>query len=172
MILNNRIDFAVVFSAKNANPNGDPLGGNRPRTTSDGLGEVSDVCLKRKIRNRLQANENPIFVQSDDFCDDDKKSLSDRFNDYLRELSPEEKKEKETIAKKVCEKWLDVRAFGQVFTFKSKKDVDEVSLGIRGPVTIQSAFSIEPVVIESIQITKSVNSETTEKGKNPLILWE
>ena len=43
--LQNKVDFALVFSAKNANPNGDPLGGNRPRTTSDGLGEVSDVCL-------------------------------------------------------------------------------------------------------------------------------
>lgn len=165
MILNNRIDFAVVFSVKNANPNGDPVGDNRPRTTSDGFGEVSDVCLKRKIRNRLQANKNPIFVQSDYFCDDGEKSLSDRFNNYIGK-----DKDKESIAKKVCEKWLDVRAFGQVFAFKGKKEkeIDEVSLGIRGPVTIQSAFSIEPIEVESIQITKSVNSETTDKGgKSP-----
>lgn len=51
--LNNKIDFALVFTVRNANPNGDPLGGNRPRTTYDGHGEVSDVCLKRKIRNPL-----------------------------------------------------------------------------------------------------------------------
>ncbi len=62
--LKNKIDFALVFTAKNANPNGDPLGGNRPRTTSDGLGEVSDVCLKRKIRNRLQRMGKDIFVQT------------------------------------------------------------------------------------------------------------
>ena len=52
--LENKIDFAVVFTVKNANPNGDPLNGNRPRETYDGLGEISDVCIKRKIRNRLQ----------------------------------------------------------------------------------------------------------------------
>ena len=51
--LNHKIDFALIFTARNANPNGDPLDGNRPRTTYDGIGEVSDVCLKRKIRNRL-----------------------------------------------------------------------------------------------------------------------
>ena len=51
--LKNKIDFALVFTVRNANPNGDPLDGNRPRTTYKGLGEVSDVCLKRKIRNRL-----------------------------------------------------------------------------------------------------------------------
>ena len=52
--LENKIDFAIAFEVNNANPNGDPLNGNRPRTTSEGLGEVSDVALKRKIRNRLQ----------------------------------------------------------------------------------------------------------------------
>lgn len=52
--LQNKIDFAVVFSVNKANPNGDPLDGNRPRINYDGYGEVSDVCLKRKIRNRLQ----------------------------------------------------------------------------------------------------------------------
>ena len=61
MSLENKIDFAVVFSVKKANPNGDPLNGNRPRVNYDGLGEVSDVCLKRKLRNRLQD-------MGEDFC--------------------------------------------------------------------------------------------------------
>ena len=52
--LTNKIDFAVVMMVNNANPNGDPLNGNRPRETNDGYGEISDVCIKRKIRNRLQ----------------------------------------------------------------------------------------------------------------------
>lgn len=163
--LQKKIDFALVFTAKNANPNGDPLGGNRPRTTSDGLGEVSDVCLKRKIRNRLQDLGNDIFVQMDENNNDGKKSLSERFNDFLATLSKEEQKNKETVAAKVCEKWLDVRSFGQVFAFKKGSNTAEVSIGVRGPVTVQSAFSVEPVVIESIQITKSVNSETTADGK-------
>lgn len=163
--LQKKIDFALVFTAKNANPNGDPLGGNRPRTTSDGLGEVSDVCLKRKIRNRFQDLGNDIFVQMDENNNDGKKSLSERFNDFLATLSKEEQKNKETVAAKVCEKWLDVRSFGQVFAFKKGSNTAEVSIGVRGPVTVQSAFSVEPVVIESIQITKSVNSETTADGK-------
>lgn len=163
--LQNKIDFALIFSVKNANPNGDPLGGNRPRTTSDGLGEVSDVCLKRKIRNRLQELGNEIFVQMDENNNDGKKSLSERFNDFIATLNKEEQKSKDLVAVKVCEKWMDVRSFGQVFAFKKGSNTAEVSIGIRGPVTIQSAFSVEPIVIESIQITKSVNSETTDDGK-------
>jgi len=163
--LQRKVDFALVFAAKNANPNGDPLGGNRPRTTSDGLGEVSDVCLKRKIRNRLQELGEEIFVQSDENNKDGKKSLSDRFNSFLVTLSKDEQKSKDIVTAKVCEKWIDVRSFGQVFAFKKGDNTAEVSIGVRGPVTIQSAFSVEPVVIESIQITKSVNSETTADGK-------
>lgn len=163
--LQNKIDFALIFTVKNANPNGDPLGGNRPRTTSDGLGEVSDVCLKRKLRNRLQEFGNEIFVQSDENNIDGKKSLSERFNSFLASLSKDEQKAKDIVTAKACEKWFDVRSFGQVFAFKKGSNPAEVSIGVRGPVTIQSAFSIDPVVIESIQITKSVNSETTQDGK-------
>ena len=164
MSLQNKIDFALVFTAKNANPNGDPLSGNRPRTTSDGLGEVSDVCLKRKLRNRLQDAGEAIFVQSDERRSDGEKSLSDRFNNFLKQMSKDVQNNKEAVSDQVCEKWIDVRAFGQVFAFKKNKDTVEVSIGVRGPVTIQSAFSTEPVNIESIQITKSVNSETTADG--------
>ena len=64
-ILDKKIDFAVIFSVRNANPNGDPLNGNRPRQNYDGYGEVSDVCIKRKIRNRLQDMGEFILVQSD-----------------------------------------------------------------------------------------------------------
>ena len=66
MNLQNKIDFAVVFSVTKANPNGDPLNGNRPRETYEGLGEVSDVCIKRKIRNRLIDKGETVIVQSDD----------------------------------------------------------------------------------------------------------
>ena len=163
--LQNKIDFALIFTVKNANPNGDPLGGNRPRTTSDGLGEVSDVCLKRKIRNRLQELGNDIFVQMDESNTDGKMSLSERFNDFIITLIKDEQKDKDAIYTKVCQRWIDVRSFGQVFAFKKGKETAEVSIGVRGPVTIQSAFSVEPIIIESIQITKSVNSETTSDGK-------
>ena len=74
----NKIDFAVIFSVKHANPNGDPLNGNRPRTDYDGYGEVTDVCLKRKIRDRLQSENKAIFVQSDEKKTDGMVSLKAR----------------------------------------------------------------------------------------------
>lgn len=158
----NKIDFAVVFCVKNANPNGDPLNGNRPRETYDGFGEVSDVCLKRKIRNRMMDLGYPVFVQSDDKNVDGIKSLSDRAS-----AAPELKeagKDKEKYAAAACKKWLDVRTFGQVFAFKGKgSEGDGVSVGVRGPVSIQTAMSVEPIDISSMQITKSVNSEPSEK---------
>lgn len=77
-VLSNKIDFALIISATNANPNGDPLNGNRPRENFDGYGEISDVCIKRKIRNRLQDMGERVFVQSDDRCDDGSDSLRSR----------------------------------------------------------------------------------------------
>jgi CRISPR-associated protein Csd2 len=150
--LQNKIDFALVISVNHANPNGDPLDGNRPRTTFDGFGEMTDVCLKRKIRNRLQDAEQAIFVQSDDRRSDNFRSLEARANSVLKGLG----KEEYIVA--ACQTWLDVRSFGQVFAFKD--DDDSTSISIRGPVTIQSAFSVEPVEIRSLQITKSVNAKT------------
>lgn len=152
--LSNKIDFALVFSVKNANPNGDPLSENMPRTTLDGLGEISDVCLKRKIRDRLQDDGNAIFVQSDDNRKDEYRSLLNRAKGVLGDAM----KKEDTLGKKACETWIDVRSFGQVFAFKGD-DKKGVSVGIRGPVTIQSAFSLNPVNVTSIQITKSVNGE-------------
>lgn len=157
--LSNKIDFAIIFSVKNANPNGDPLNGNRPRTDYDGYGEVSDVCLKRKIRDRLQDASQAIFVQSDEKRIDDYPSLRARAEGVLGKDALNAKKTKpEEAAKKACETWFDVRAFGQLFAFKSEGK-DGVSIPIRGPVSIHSAFSVEPVSITSMQITKSVSGD-------------
>lgn len=160
--LSNKIDFAVIFSVKNANPNGDPLNGNRPRTDYDGYGEVSDVCLKRKIRDRLQDMGKSIFVQSDEKKTDGMTSLKNRAESEEFGLGKNafnvKKSTPEQTAKLACEKWLDVRSFGQLFAFKSENK-DGVSIPIRGPVTIQAAFSLEPVSITSTQITKSVSGE-------------
>ena len=157
----NKIDFAALVMVKNANPNGDPLNGNRPRETYDGYGEISDVCIKRKIRNRLQDMGESIFVQSDDRTDDGCKSLAERVKKSEELKTAGKAKDKETYAKVACEKWIDVRSFGQVFAFKD----DSVSVGVRGPVSVHSAFSVLPVSVDSMQITKSVNSETKE-GKS------
>src|ERR1039458_6215736 len=82
-VLQNKIDFAAVLRVKHANPNGDPLNGNRPRTDYNGYGEISDVCLKRKLRDRLMEANHKIFVQSDDRKSDDAKSLRDRAEKVL-----------------------------------------------------------------------------------------
>ena len=174
--LKNKIDFAVIFRVTNANPNGDPLNGNRPRTDYSNYGEMSDVSIKRKIRDRLlerwidasrNDDGNMIFVQSDDRKDDDAKSLRARAEAGLGKALGSDK-----TAELACKKWLDVRAFGQLFALKSNKKAGKknedgsdaegdtgVSIGIRGPVTVQSAFSVEPIDITSLQITKSVSGE-------------
>lgn len=186
--LQNKIDFAVIIRIKNANPNGDPLNGNRPRIDYSNFGEISDVSIKRKIRDRLlerwvnggkDVNDgNMIFVQSDDRKADEARSLRERAELVLgKDLGATK------TAEKACEKWLDVRAFGQLFALKSNKKAgkkkedgsDEegdtgVSIGIRGPVTVQSAFSVEPIDISSLQITKSVSGEGdgTKRGSDTM----
>lgn len=161
-VLNKKIDFAVIAVVNNANPNGDPLNGNRPRITYDGFGEISDVCIKRKIRNRLLEKGHPIFVQSDDNRTDDYPSLRARAEGELKSTG----KDPNEFRREACEKWLDVRAFGQVFAYKgSKQSGDGVSVGIRGPVSVHSAFSIAPVNVSSIQITKSVSNEGDGKQR-------
>ncbi|MEO3946695.1 type I-C CRISPR-associated protein Cas7/Csd2 [Gorillibacterium sp. CAU 1737] len=164
--LDHKIDFAVVLSVKNANPNGDPLNGNRPRQNYDGHGEISDVCLKRKIRNRLQDNGEAILVQSDDRRNDAFQSIKDRVvgNAEVQEFYSGKKQNSDLFARAACEAWMDVRSFGQVFAFSSKDDKGKgVSVGVRGPVSLHTAVSIDPIDISSMQITKSVNSETSDK---------
>lgn len=162
MSLQNKIDFAVLFTVINANPNGDPLNGNRPRTDYDGYGEITDVCLKRKIRDRLQSQGESIFVQSDEKKTDGMPSLRERAISKEAGLGSDvfnaKKTSPDAAAKLACEKWLDVRTFGQLFAFKGEGK-DGVSIPIRGPVSIQSAFSIDPISISSTQITKSVSGE-------------
>jgi CRISPR-associated protein Csd2 len=174
-LLSTKIDFAVILRIANANPNGDPLNGNRPRAGYDGIGEITDVCLKRKLRDRLQEMGESIFVQSDDRKNDDAKSLQSRASAKLGD-----KLGSDQTRHIACETWFDVRAFGQLFAYKNpkkktgKKTEGEgnsegdsgISIAIRGPVTIQSAFSLQPVEITSTQITKSVSGEDPKEGKN------
>lgn len=118
-VLNKKIDFMLTIEVRNANPNGDPLNGNMPRADYDGYGEISDVAIKRKIRNRWQDMGKEIFVKSNDRIDDGMKSLEKRFENKFGKLSKEKKDEE--IYRESCEKWLDVRGFGQVITFQKKQ---------------------------------------------------
>jgi len=180
--LKNKIDFAVIVSVNNANPNGDPLNGNRPRVNYEGFGELSDVSIKRKIRNRLmEANKDWIFVQSDDSRNDEYRSLKSRAEGVLKGVDMKNDKKYREAA---CKQWIDVRAFGQVFAYSGKKgkaggkgsegggDEAGVSIGIRGPVSIHPAFSVATVQdrISSTQITKSVSGEGdgTKRGSDTM----
>lgn len=154
--IQNRVDFVLVFSAENANPNGDPGYDNRPRMdayTEEGY--VTDVCIKRKIRNRVEAMKNlqngyDIWVRS---------------GTYLRETTEQYGGDRD----KLCKHFFDIRAFGAVLTFdknseseeegaksdkkagkKSKSGVDQ----IRGPVSIQYAKSVAPIIVEDDEITR------------------
>lgn len=157
-MINHKIDFVFTIEVSGANPNGDPLNGNMPRMDSKGYGEISDVCIKRKIRNRMQDLGAKIFVQSQERCDDGCDSLLTRFQNMK---GSEKAKDVEQLANQT---WLDVRSFGQVFTEKKN------SLAIRGPVTISMGKSIDVINPISMQITKSVNSmpvpETSTSGRS------
>lgn len=155
-MINNKVDFLMTIEVKNANPNGDPLSGNMPRIDSLGYGIISDVCIKRKIRNRMQDQfkENDlgegydIFVKANDRIDDDFRSLEKRYKAYF-----DKEKDNEVIEKSMNEKWIDVRSFGQVVTFNNK------SIGIRGPVSISISKSLDPVITETMQIVRSTNGK-------------
>ena len=155
-MINNKVDFLMTIEVKNANPNGDPLTSNMPRIDSLGYGIISDVCIKRKIRNRMQDQfkENDlgegydIFVKANDRIDDDFRSLEKRYKAYF-----DKEKDNEVIEKSMNEKWIDVRSFGQVVTFNKK------SIGIRGPVSISISKSLDPVITETMQIVRSTNGQ-------------
>ncbi|MGT2802732.1 type I-C CRISPR-associated protein Cas7/Csd2 [Streptococcus henryi] len=156
-MLENKIDFMVTVEVREANANGDPLSGNMPRTDAKGYGLMSDVSIKRKIRNRMQDMGQPIFVQAGDRIEDEFKSLEKRFSNHFTAKTPDS-----DIEEQANQMWLDVRAFGQVFTYLKK------SIGVRGPVSISMAKSLEPIVISSLQITRSTNGmeAKSESGRS------
>lgn len=156
----NKIDFALVITATNCNPNGDPIT-NMPRIDYDGYGVIMDVAIKRKIRNRLQDTGEKILMEQSDRITDGLKSIKDKVL-----ASPVAKHIKDKtdhdFKQAACREWIDVRSFGQVFAFKSSSGV---SIGIRGPVSIGIATSLETVAMEEMQITKSLNT-SSDTGKD------
>ncbi len=145
-----KIDFMGLISVTNANPNGDPLNGGRPRIDSNGYGIITDVCLKRKLRDRLIENHTEIYVSPPMFDAD----TLDKRASAIPLVS------KRKFINLACKKWFDVRAFGQVFSNYGRRG----SIGVHGPVSIHPAFSVDPVEIEEYSITRCINS-ITKKGK-------
>jgi len=164
----NRYEFALLFDVQNGNPNGDPDAGNMPRFDPEtGHGLVTDVCLKRKIRNHVAlAKEGTegfnIYVQE--------KAVLNQTNEMAYkafELKPETKKLPKKIedAKKVtgwmCKNFFDIRSFGAVMT-------TEVNCGqVRGPVQLAFAKSVDPIMPQEVSITRMAvtNEKDLEKER-------
>lgn len=153
-MLEQKIDFMVTIEVREANANGDPLSGNMPRTNANNQGIISDVAIKRKIRNRMQDMGHSIFVQANDRIEDGLNSLEKRFKAQFSGKESEEE-----INEKANQIWLDVRSFGQVFTYLKDR-----SFAIRGPVSVSMAHSLEPIIISSLQITRSTNGVEPKKA--------
>lgn len=165
----NKIDFAIVITAENCNPNGDPLNGNRPRQNFEGRGYMTDVCLKRKIRDRLQEMGESILIVANDKATDGYRSIKERVHAVETLKSAEKERDFDTYRKEACKIWIDVRTFGQVFAYKGEDG--SVSQPVRGPVSIRDAVSLEPINIIDCCITKSTNldapkNQRTEKGSD------
>lgn len=176
MAIQNRYDFVMLFDVENGNPNGDPDAGNSPRVDAEtGYGFVTDVCLKRKIRNYVElckADEEgyQILIKPDRF-------LNAKFSEaYEAEgLASNPKGKNVNDVKKareyMCRHYFDVRAFGAVMS------TGDHSCGIvRGPVQINFARSISPVNVQDITITRQARtteerqgSGETEMGKKSMI---
>lgn len=158
MPLDNKYDFIMYITVKDANPNGDPLNRNRPRVDFDGFGEITDICLKRKLRNRMMDLDERVFVQSNERKIDDCKNLQERFE---RVPSLKNEKNPDNITKIASSIWTDVRSFGQVFSFSK----NGISVGIRGPVSIHTGISEEIVKIAPMDI-KRVPKEILNNKSN------
>ena len=153
-MLEHKIDFMVTVEVREANANGDPLSGNMPRTNAANQGLISDVAIKRKIRNRMQDLGHTIFVQANDRIEDGLNSLEKRFKTQFTG-----KESDEEINEKANQLWMDVRSFGQVFTYLKDR-----SFAIRGPVSVSMAKSLDPIIISSLQITRSTNGVEPKKS--------
>lgn len=150
----NKIDFALVITAERCNPNADPIT-KMPRRDFEGFGEISDVCLKRKIRDRLyEMGENIINLRNEQVTDGNY-SIAKRVKSACELEESIKAKDVDSFCAEACRKWYDVRAFGQVFGIKDL--LGNVATGIRGPVTIGMARSLEIVDIRQLDHTKSTN---------------
>lgn len=170
--INNRYEFVMLFDVENGNPNGDPDAGNMPRVDAEsGLGIVTDVCLKRKIRNYVQLVKEgepgyDILIRTD-------KALNTKFAEAYaaKGLKAKDKDGVQAARAYMCERYFDVRAFGAVMS------TGDTPCGIvRGPVQLNFARSLDPVWPQEITITRQAvtkdsdrDRKETEMGKKNIV---
>lgn len=162
-IIKNRYEFVLLFDVENGNPNGDPDMGNMPRIDPQtGHGIVTDVCLKRKIRDYVELVKEgvsgyDIYVKSGIALNDQHKKAYDHLG-----IKPDSKKPKDPeLTKFMCDHFFDIRTFGAVMT-------TEVNCGqVRGPVQINFARSLDPIFQQEVTITRQAVTKIAdiEKGQ-------
>ncbi len=174
--IKNRYEFVVLFDVENGNPNGDPDAGNLPRTDPEsGYGLVTDVCLKRKIRNYIETVREDAPGYRIYIKDEVPLNVSDREAFSYLGIVPEEKdvraakKKDPDLDRKLrdfmCENFFDVRTFGAVMTTFMKNGLNCGQ--IRGPVQLGFARSIDPIVPQEITITRvaiTTEADAARKG--------
>lgn len=189
-VIKNRYEFVVLFDVENGNPNGDPDAGNMPRIDPEsGLGLVTDVCLKRKIRNYIETLKEEedgykIYIKADvplnrsdrEACKslgiqetDDKK-----VTESLKKLKKSDADADVKIRDYMCRNFYDIRAFGAVMTTFVKAALNCGQ--VRGPVQIGFARSVDPIVFQEVTITrvaitteKDAESKSTEMGRKSIV---
>ena len=157
--LKNRIDFVYIFDVKDGNPNGDPDAGNLPRIDAEtGMGLVTDVCLKRKVRNYVQVAKE--CIEGYDIFIKEKAVLNTLIDKSHEEQTVKSAKDKTVAAREVmCRNYYDVRTFGAVMS--TGKNAGQV----RGPIQFTFACSVDPVVISEHSITRMAVATEKEAEK-------
>lgn len=165
--LNNRIDFVYVFDVQDGNPNGDPDAGNLPRVDAEtGMGLVTDVCLKRKVRNYVQVAKGlsegyDIFIKEKAILNDE----IDKAHDDSVVKDVKDAKDKTAAARRfMCKNYYDIRTFGAVMS--TGKNAGQV----RGPIQLTFARSVDPVATAEHSITRvavaTQKEAESQKGEN------
>ena len=175
--IRNRYDFVILFDVENGNPNGDPDAGNMPRIDPEtGLGLVTDVCLKRKIRNYVQTVKEGEPGYGIYICEDVPLNRSDKGALTYVGLDPDDdkavkkaKKDDPDLDRKLrdfmCRNFFDVRTFGAVMTTFVKANLNCGQ--VRGPVQLGFARSVNPIIPQEVTITRvAITTETDAENKN------
>ncbi len=182
-VIKNRYEFVILFDVENGNPNGDPDAGNMPRVDPEtGYGLVTDVCLKRKIRNYVETakeNEKGYRIYIKDGVPLNRSDLEAYADLGVDEKTIKEAKKKDsTLDERVrdfmCQNFYDIRTFGAVMTTFVKAALNCGQ--VRGPVQLGFARSVEPVVPQEVTITRvAITTEAdaekkgTEMGRKHII---
>ncbi len=184
-VIKNRYEFVFLFDVENGNPNGDPDAGNLPRLDPEtGLGLVTDVCLKRKIRNYVELVKEDqdgykIYIKAGVSLNRSDATAFEALNiteENIQDAKKNDDKLSEKIRDFMCEHFYDIRTFGAVMTTFTKKKYKLNCGQVRGPVQISFAQSIDPIVPNEITITRTAITteadaaeKTTEMGRKSIV---